>query len=120
MSKRLLLVESDKNILSCSRMLFQHYGFEVETAQTVEQAKESVAKNDYAVVVTELCLENREETEGLEIIRYVNTESPNTKVIVVTYLCDNNIRLKTSELNILGYFEKPVSFDKVLELINKK
>lgn len=119
MSKRLLLIESDKNVQSCSKMLFQHYGFDVDTAQTLPQAKEAVVKTNYPVVVTELCFEDRDESEGLEIIEFIKKNSPDTKIIVVTYLCDNAVKKKVHNLGILGYYEKPVSFDKILRLIPK-
>ncbi len=118
MPKKLLLIENDKNVMACSRMLFQHYGFEVDAAETLDTAKGFLAKNKYSVVVAELCLENRTESEGFDILEYIKATAPGTKVIIVTYLCDPAVKRKALEYDIHGYFEKPISFDKVLKLIS--
>lgn len=117
MPKKLLLIESDKNVLTCSKMLFQHYGFDVDAAETLNLAKKLISKNKYDIVVAELCLENKKETDGLEILEYIKKRSPETKIIIVTYLCDHTVKRKALEYDIHGYFEKPVSFDNILKLI---
>ncbi|MBU1356089.1 MAG: response regulator [Candidatus Edwardsbacteria bacterium] len=117
MPKKLLVIESDKSVLACSRMLFKHYGFEVDSAETLETSKELISKNKYDIVVAELCLENKNENDGFEIIAHTKKTSPGTKVIIVTYLCDPAIKRKALEYDIHGYFEKPVSFDKIFKLI---
>jgi len=118
MSKRLLLIESDKNVQACSRMLFQHYGFEVDCAETVDSAKELILKNIYDIAVAELCIEPGDDSAGFEIIEDIKKRAPGTKVIIVTYLCDRSVKKKALEYDIHGYFEKPVSFDKILKLID--
>jgi DNA-binding NtrC family response regulator len=117
MPKKLLLIEGDKNVLACSRMLFKHYGFEVDSAETLEASRRLISQNKYHIVVAELCLENKSENDGFEIIEHTKKTSPGTKVIIVTYLCDSAIKRKALEYDIHGYFEKPVSFDNILKLI---
>lgn len=117
MPKRLLLIESDKNVLACSRILFKHHGFEVDSAETLEASRELISRNKYDIVVAELCLENKNENDGFKIIEHTKKTSPGTKVIVVTYLCDPAVKRKAMEFDIHGYFEKPVSFDKIFKLV---
>ena len=117
MPKKLLLIESDKNVLTCTRMLFQHHGFDVESAETVDVSKELISKNKYDIVVAELCLENKNENDGFKIIEHTKKTSPGTKVIIVTHLCDHAVKRTALEYDIHGYFEKPVSFDNILKLI---
>lgn len=118
MPKKLLVIEGDKNVLACSRMLFKHYGFEVDSAETLEASRELISKNKYDIVVAELCLENKNENDGFKIIEHAKKTSPGTKVIIVTYLCDPAVKRKALEYDIHGYFEKPVSFDKIFALID--
>lgn len=117
MPKKLLVIEGDKNVLACSRMLFKHYGFEVDSAETLEASRELISKNKYDIIVAELCLENKNETDGYKIIEHTKKTSPGTNVIIVTYLCDPSVKRKAMEYGIHGYFEKPVSFDKIFKLV---
>lgn len=118
MPKRLLLIESDKNVQACSHMLLQHYGFEVDTADSLETAKDLLSGTRYDIVIAELCFKYQDEKEGLLLLGHLKETCPETKVVVVTYLCDPAIKRKVLEYEIHGYFEKPVSFDKILKLID--
>lgn len=118
MASKMLIVESDKNVLSCSKMVFQHYGFDVDTAETLLQAIDRISRSQYDVIITELCLENKDETDGLKVIEYIKANSIGTKIIVATHLCNNSVRDNIYQHGIHAYFEKPVSLDRIIGVIN--
>ncbi len=109
MSKHLLLVDDEATILMAFKKLLQNPEISVDTADTIEYAKELVDKQPYDAVIADLRLSGFAGEEGLEIIKYVKGRRPETQIILITAYGNQDVMKRAYNLGAAFYFEKPVS-----------
>ena len=83
-SKRILIVDDQDSILHAVRRFFTRAGFVVDCAHELEEAEALVTHIAYDLVIADLSLSEQGSTEGLEIVRYVRSCCPSTRVIMLT------------------------------------
>lgn len=110
-SKRLLLVDDESIFLKALRKMLQAPDVDVDTAETLGDARVLLRRHAYDVVITDLRLAGTAGQEGLDIVRIVKENRSRTKVILMTAYGDNEVRLKASFLGADLYLEKPVSIE---------
>jgi DNA-binding NtrC family response regulator len=109
--KRLLIVDDESIFLRALRKMLQAPDVDVDTAETLADARVLLRRHAYNVVIADLRLAGTEGEEGLDIVRAVKENSPRTKVILMTAYGGNEVRLKASFLGADLYLEKPVSIE---------
>jgi len=109
MGKHLLLVDDESTILMAFKKLLQNPEISVDTAETIESAKELVDRRPYDAVIADLRLSGFAGEEGLEIIKYVKGHRPETQIILVTAYGNQDVMKRAYNLGAAFYFEKPVS-----------
>jgi PleD family two-component response regulator len=77
----LLLVDPYKNLLSAYRLLFEQEGLPVETAASLREARKSLSKKNYALILSELDLPAE---ESLDFWAEIKSTAPSTYVILLT------------------------------------
>jgi DNA-binding NtrC family response regulator len=107
--QHLLLVDDEPAILMAFKKLLQNSEMSVDTAETIEYAKELLDRRAYAAVIADLRLTGFAGEEGLEIIRYVKDRHPETQIILITAYGNQDVMKKACALGAAFYFEKPVS-----------
>ncbi|MEW6584857.1 MAG: response regulator [Nitrospirota bacterium] len=108
MTKHVLIVDDESAILMAFKKLLQSPGIDIDTAETVESAQASLSAKKYDAVVADLRLGITGE-EGLDILRFVKQNSPQTPIILITAYGNPEIMEKTYKLGADLYLEKPVS-----------
>src|SRR5512142_486070 len=91
------------------KKLLQNPEISVDTADTIECAKELVDKQAYDAVIADLRLSGFAGEEGLEIIKYVKGRRPETQIILITAYGNQDVMKRAYNLGAAFYFEKPVS-----------
>jgi DNA-binding NtrC family response regulator len=109
LEKHLLLIDDEPTILVAFRKLLQAPGIVVETAETIEYARELLRGRFYDAVVADLRLSGFSGEEGLEIIRFAKELHPETQIILITAYGNEDVMKKAYPLGAAFYFEKPVS-----------
>jgi DNA-binding NtrC family response regulator len=109
MIKHLLLVDDEPTILMAFKKLLQNPEIYVDTAESIEYAKELLDTRAYDAVIADLRLSGFAGEEGLEIIRYVKARRPETEIILITAYGNQDVMKKAYNLGAAFYFEKPVS-----------
>ena len=117
MEKRLLIVDDDKAILHAYKRLFRFAGIEVDIAKNMEKAQCFMKKNVYRAMVTDLCLNPEDGTEGLQLLQAMKNINRNTKLILITGYGDIKTRKKAEQLGIDYYFEKPVPVNNLIKIL---
>ncbi len=118
MNKSVLIVDDEVAILQAFKKLIQRPDVTVDTAETIEEAISLLDGNNYNLVIADIRLSGVEVEEGLEILDRVKTRSSDTVVIIVTAHGSPDIMKKAYFLGADFYFEKPVSF-KILNDVMK-
>jgi DNA-binding NtrC family response regulator len=111
MNQRILIVDDEKAILLAFKKLLQSPNIAVDTAATVEEAKDFLKENIYNVVIADLRLTGVDGEEGLEVIKNVKEINYQTSVILVTGYGSPAVMEQARSLGAAFYFEKPVSAD---------
>jgi CheY-like chemotaxis protein len=109
MKTKILIVDDLKEILLTMRRYFALHGYEVDCASEKEEAEALIGENSYSVVVTDLHLTPVKSNEGLEIVRVLRHESPDTKIILLTAYSTEEVEQEADRYGISAFLKKPVS-----------
>jgi DNA-binding response OmpR family regulator len=108
---RILIVEDEARIRAFLARAFQAEGYAVDVAADGLTGAERCRTGVYDLVVLDLLLPGR---GGMEILREVHDERPETPVIVLSARGDLQTKLRGFELGAVDYVAKPFSLDELL------
>jgi DNA-binding NtrC family response regulator len=107
-ANRILVVDDEPAILFAYRKLIEKDGMSVDLSADFEEAVRLIRARRYLAVIADLRLAGTENGDGLELIRIVRQEYPDTKTILATGYSDSKIEKRALELGISYCFKKPV------------
>ena len=105
MSKKILIIEDDSNILQLERDYLEANGFVVENSENGSEGLELALNNDYNLMLLDLMLP---EIDGLEICKKVR-EKKDMPIIIVSAKRDDFDKIKGLGLGADDYIVKPFS-----------
>ena len=79
--KNILIVDDETAVLRSVSIILQKENYKIATATSLEQASSLLIKNNYDIVLTDLCLG---EASGLELVREIAARYPETETILLT------------------------------------
>ncbi|MDA8414691.1 MAG: response regulator [Desulfobacteraceae bacterium] len=105
---RILVVDDEPAILFAYRKLIEKDGMSVDISATFEDTIRLIRARRYLAVIADLRLAGTDNGDGLEIIRFIQQEYPETNTILATGYSDGKIEKKALELGASYCFKKPV------------
>ena len=115
--EKILLVDTEKNVLLAYKAVLQEEGYRVETATNEEEAFKKMAEENFSVVITELYLKSRS-TTGL--IKQIKQNYPDVYIIMITATSlSPETYEKIINTGVDDYFTKPFSPQALLANIKK-
>jgi DNA-binding response OmpR family regulator len=115
--KKILVVDDEDAILFAFSKVLAKPHIEIHTAQTLNDAFVFLQKNPYDVVIADLRLSGTSNFEGFDVISKVAETQKECKIIIMTAYGDEKTKEKVFSLGADFYLEKPVSPQKIKELI---
>ena len=117
MNKGRVLIVDDEEIvrLSCRRILVPE-GYEVKSAGSAVEGLAMLADGPVDVVLTDLKMPD---TDGIEVLKRVKEEWPDTEVIMITGYQTINTAVQAIKLGAFDYIEKPFVPNDIIEAIEK-
>ncbi len=114
-SIRVLVVDDEVNLRYAIERGLRKAGHQADSASTVRQAIERLRGSPYDIVVSDLRMPGG---HGNELIQWLGSHSPSTKIIVVSAFVTPEFRSehKSSGLRIM---EKPVDLDVLIQTIQE-
>ena len=112
MNKKLLVADDERVVTDLIKIFFENEGFIVTTAFTGKEAEDAIEKDSPDILIVDLGLPDK---DGLEIIKKIKKESPQTIVIVITGYCDDAKEQIIKELGVDRYIKKPFGIQELLE-----
>ncbi len=109
-TKRILIVDDEKDIREVLRDFFEIEGFEVSEAADGSEALELVRDDSFDVVLTDLLMPG---PDGLEVLEGIRKTHPDTAVLVLTGYPSLDSTLKAFELDCDGYLNKPIDLSQL-------
>jgi response regulator NasT len=110
----ILLVDDDRLIISTLSVGLRNYGYQVDTAVSVDKAIRWLDSNERpSLVILDV---NMPERNGLELAKYLS-ELDNIPFILLTAYSDQDIISRANEAGAMGYLVKPVHINQLIPAI---
>jgi two-component system response regulator (stage 0 sporulation protein F) len=113
----ILIVDDEETILFAMREYFTTFGYGVDCARELEEAKALLAQTSYAVVIADLRLTGSHGTEGLELVEYVRQRQPLTRVILLTAYGSPEIEREARQRGVDAFLQKRMSLPEVAQVV---
>jgi two-component system response regulator PilR (NtrC family) len=111
---RVLLVDDEPDLLDLLELDMARMGLDSERAASVAEAHAKLGKLDFDLCLTDMRLPDG---EGLEIVRHIAEQVPQTPVAVITAFGSAENAVIALKTGAFDYVEKPVTPEKVRSLV---
>jgi DNA-binding NtrC family response regulator len=108
--KRILVVDDDRASCELLREIFAEQGWQAETAQTPERARELAAEQKFDLLISDVNLEAEE--SGLDLLKGLREECP---VILVTGFGSLEAAVEAAREGAWDFISKPFKVEEVVE-----
>lgn len=116
--RSVLLVDDETSILQTLRLVFEHEGYEVATAQSCSEALEVLSDNGkFDAVITDLNME--QEDIGLEVARAALKTKPKPAVVICTGFASLSNSRTALDLGVDYMAHKPVELKDLISALNR-
>ncbi len=106
MSRQILIVDDDTDALEVYRTRLSHAGFEVETAESAEEALMYLSKDPPGLVFTDVRMAGM---TGLELLERIRSDLDEVSVVVMTGHEDMKTAVSAMKAGAFDFLVKPVS-----------
>jgi len=114
MKRRILVVDDEPEIRNMLQEALTRSGYEVLTAPDGKQAVDLLRKHTFDLVISDILMP---EKDGLEVIMYLQRESPMTKCIAIS-APSNRVFLQSAQLlGATRVVEKPFSLTDIESVV---
>ena len=107
--QRMLIVEDERDIADCLQEFFAGQGFAVSAAFSGEEALERLSVGGAEVILLDILLPG---LSGIEVLRRVKTICPAARIVMVTALDREDLRLQAHHYGACGFVTKPFDFSR--------
>lgn len=109
-SPHILIMEDDTSVAKGVEMVLSEQGYDVSLADTGELALEAFKQKRYDLLVADLRLPDM---DGMEVIKKVKAEKPDTEVVVITGYGTAAIAVEAMKLGAHDFLPKPFTEDQI-------
>jgi signal transduction histidine kinase len=116
MSETILLVDDEAGIRKVLGIALADSGYRVATAENGEEALRKFRELSPPIVLTDIKMPDM---DGIELLRRIKAESPDTEVIMFTGHGDMDLAIRSLKYEATDFVTKPIN-DEVLEIALKR
>ena len=116
MKRKLVLADDEAGIRKVLGISLEDAGYEVLLAEDGEKALALFRQSAPAIVLTDIKMPG---IDGVELLRIIKEESPDTEVIMITGHGDMDLAIESLKLEATDFITKPINND-VLEIALKR
>jgi DNA-binding NtrC family response regulator len=113
---RILLIEDEKILRVSLDKSLTKAGYIVSTCEDGSEALSNLAENKYDIVLTDIRLPN---ADGFEILNFISTNHPKTKVIMMTAFGSIEAAVDALKQGAVDYITKPFTKEELLHRLAK-
>jgi CheY-like chemotaxis protein len=114
--KTVLIVEDEAILRESLRDWLREGGYQVETAESGEEALEIIAEQDFGVVILDLRLPGK---DGIEVLKEAKTKRPGLKGIIITAYPSVETAVQAMKEGAVDYLPKPLHLNELEKLIEQ-
>ncbi|MBI4232776.1 response regulator [Candidatus Peregrinibacteria bacterium] len=112
----ILAVDDNQFVLSNLEQLLLIKGYEVAIARDGKEAQELVLKNRYDLLITDI---NMPRANGFELAEFIKEKKIALPIIFASAYPEAEDYTKAKSLGAVAIFTKPISLDKLYDVIDK-
>jgi len=107
---RLLVIDDESGMLSMLSLFFKKEGYEVTTAGSATEGRETASERNYDLVLCDILMPDG---NGLDLLREIKAEQPETPVIMMTAYDSNRSAVEAMKIGAAHYITKPFDLDEL-------
>jgi DNA-binding NtrC family response regulator len=115
--KSILIVDDDKYILNIFSRILQKQGYDVDTAETGQEALEKLDTKEYNLALIDVKLPD---TNGTDLLAKIHTIKPEIIKIAITGFPSLEDATKVMDQGATAYLVKPVKSEELVKIIAEK
>ena len=115
--KKILMVDDKVTLCFAMREYFKLYNYQVDCAHNVDGATTYLNASRYAVVIADLDLSGTHDLDGFKVIKMVQEQFPDTRVIVLTAYGSAEVESAARDLGVSAFLQKPKSLSEVARIV---
>ncbi len=112
--QKILIVDDESRIVESLKKLLSECGWNLQSANNGLEAKERIREMSFDCILLDMVLPD---SDGLEIMKFIKSESPDTKIIVVTGFASVTSAVECLKLGAHDYLKKPINPDELIRRI---
>ena len=113
--RKILLVEDETLLREALKEWLEDDGYNVEVAQSGEEALEKVKHEEFGIVVLDLRLPG---IDGLHAFEEVQDIKPGTKGVIITAYPSHETQERAKEIGLIDYLPKPFKIEDLEKIIS--
>jgi two-component system NtrC family response regulator len=114
---RLLVVDDEESICFSMSEYFSLHGYRVDTARELEEAEKLIEATEYKAVIQDLRLTTTRNPDGLDIIRMIRSQNPQTRIIVLTAYGSSEMEDEARRCGADAFLRKPKPLSQVAQVV---
>ncbi len=114
--RKILLVEDETILREALREWLVADGYDVEVAESGEEAVDKIRKEEFGVVVIDLRLPG---IDGLRVFEEAKETKPEIKGVIITAYPSEETKVKAKEMGLLDYLTKPFKVEDLEKIISQ-
>ena len=115
-TRRILVVDDDESLRRVTQVQLEDEGYAVTTAPNGDEALQVLARKPQDLVLTDL---NMPGISGVELLRKIRSEYPDTIVILVTAFGTVDSAVEAMKVGAFDYITKPVNPDSLRLIVGR-
>jgi DNA-binding NtrC family response regulator len=116
MHGRILVVDDEKALLLALKGLLSKEGYQVETAQSGEEAVGLIDSGNFHVVITDLSMRGM---SGMRVLEHARAVDPDMAVIMVTAYGSEKTAVQAMKLGAADYLPKPFDNEELRVIVRR-
>jgi DNA-binding NtrC family response regulator len=112
----ILVIDDEQIVLDSVQKQLRDGNFSVHTVSSAPRALEMIKRTVFDIILVDLMMPH---TDGLELMRYVKTNSPETPVIMMTGYATVSTALQATQMGAFGYVAKPFTRAELREVVHQ-
>lgn len=114
---RLLVVDDEESICFSMSEYFSLQGYKVDTASELEEAEKLLGATNYRVVIQDLRLTMTNSHDGLEMIKLIRAQNPQTRIVVLTAYGSAELEDEARRCGADAFLRKPKPLSQVAQVV---
>ena len=111
---RVLVVDDEPDIRELLDLTLARMGLRCDSAGSVGEARDLLARHDYQLCLTDMRLPDG---EGIDIVRYISEQHSQIPVAVITAFGSTENAVAALQAGAFDYLAKPVALDQLRTLV---